>query len=1453
MKLDAQQSLWSSVPTQLREAKGKRYILPEKYITLHFDSEGFRNIFMKPNVNFQNHELAVPMPNGDFITFSIHETPVFDEELMKKYPGYTSYTGTNQDGDRLKMSISPYGIHAMILSNKYGHIFIDPYTLHDHQDIYQIYNKTDYRKKKGNFTCSILSSNDHLELNDVKNEALNTLGERYTGDCQLRSYRLAISCTGEYAAFHGGTREKVLAAYNNTMTRVNGVYERDAGITMKLIGDTDKIIYLNGNTDPFTNGDGEIMLDENQATIDDVIGRNNYDIGHVFSTGGGGIAQLRSPCSSSKAMGVTGQTTPVGDPFDIDYVAHEMGHQFGGNHTQNNSCQRSNQAAMEPGSASTIMGYAGICEPNVQNNSDGYFHGHSIFEISNFVVAGNGNTCATIIPEINSRPSVSVSKNEYTIPKSTSFALTALAQDLDGDQVTYCWEQMNNTVATMPPVSSNTGGPAFRSVNPSTSPTRYFPDLLKKYGQWEVLPSVARDMNFRCTIRDNHQRLGCTDEVDVKVKVSAQAGPFNVTYPNTLSVNWMTGSKQTVTWDVASTNNAPINCQNVNIYLSTDGGSTYPILLVENVINNGSGEIIVPGIPTTKAKVMVKAADNIFFDVSNVNFKITSSFEIDVENESFILCDETKLTNSITITKVQDSTIPIILSVSNPFTEINYDFSQNPIELIPENIDLTISDLQLLSKGWHKVIVNANRNLENLTASFDIFMGYKGSNTINALQPEKNKYDVPQNNIVFVWEEIAGIKDYTFELSISPAFTSITHAATLTTSNYKLNLEPGKVYYWRVKPNTPCKILPYSQISSFRTKGTNEGTATILFNEALLVNKSSEAVVDSTLLSVIGENRDFITFTLIKLPTQGDLLLQNSIMKLGDVFTMSDIVSDRLKYKHNGGSVDFDNFNFNLLDDKGRWLPDVSFVIRIKQGNLGLVAYRDNFIKCFGDNNGIIHGEGYGGILPYTYALDGINFQSISVFPDLSSGNYIIYIKDAVGAVAQSNMITLEEPAEILAQISLNKYNIIVNASGGTGILNYSIDGTNFQTEPIFSDPGNGLHLIYVKDESGCSIVDEINIFVPPMSVKGEIKTNIICANQSGVINLTAEGGFQPYTFSVDGINFQANPSFTVTPGRYIFHIKDSGGKISLSDTISTNLPTPIDVQLVQNKFEITINATGGTGSLKYSTNNINFNDNNIVTFSDNGSYKIYVRDSLLCSKVTSIVLNVLKTINVTSKDISCHNKNDGYIKLLPSNGAQPFKYSLNGSDFSNNREWSGLSAGIYNYIVKDNKNDSLTGFINIKNPDSLEMTFLIEGKDLEIVVKGGTPPYVHSIDNGLLFLDTNKFTDLEEIKYDVQVKDKNGCLITGAALLTSTQDTDTNPIKTYPNPVQSKLYIQTLGHSLTGSNITLKDITGRPHLFNYIIANDLTQIDMQTLPSGLYIIEITSQYRKFTNLIVKE
>ena len=595
--------------------------------------------------------LMLPMPEGHLERFSVVNSPIMAPELAKRFPAIQVYAAQGIDSPEktVRFDVTPQGFHGMILGNGET-VYIDPYHPGE-RELVIVYTRSAFYKSTSKKAqgCQALEHDDYKPFmhdadpqygkKEVKTMGRNiVVSNRADNGTQLRTYRLALACTGEYAQFHGGTVANVLSAMNTSMARVNGIYERDACLTMQIIANNDDIIYLNGNNDPYSNGSGSAMLSQNINTCNSVIGSSNYDIGHVYSTGGGGVAYLQSPCSSLKAGGVTGQGSPVGDPFDVDYVAHEMGHQYGGNHTQNNSCNRASSAAYEPGSATTIMGYAGICPPNLQSNSDDHFHNHSINEMIAYTVNGGGNSCAVKTPTGNSIPTVNAGVDGLVVPISTPLELTASGSDADGDVLSYNWEQYDLGPATASGDNNltNPSGnqPIFRSFSSTSSPTRTLPrvqDLVNNTSTiGEFLPDYSRNLKFKCSVRDNRAGGGGFADDLKTLSVTANAGPFLVQSPN--GGGTFTGNSfLPITWEVAGTNGNGVNCSTVDIYLSTDGGYTFPTLLLGGTPNDGSAAVSLPNISTSNARIKVKASNNVFFDISNGNFGIEQGPSIDYD------------------------------------------------------------------------------------------------------------------------------------------------------------------------------------------------------------------------------------------------------------------------------------------------------------------------------------------------------------------------------------------------------------------------------------------------------------------------------------------------------------------------------------------------------------------------------------------------------------------------------------------------------------------------------------------------------------------------------------------------------------------------------------------------------------------------------------------------------
>lgn len=636
-----QKNVWSKIDeAKIGNTLLERKANSKKYQTYHVELDALKSsLYNAPDksIAVEDSNLVVQFPDshGKLISYLVKESNVLHPDLAKKHPNNKTYIGIGLEdkNSSIRFSLNELGLYAMVIDKDKKVQYIDPVTI-DRKN-YRVYDREDLSIENNSMQC-FAENYEGLQKSGVALKAAN--------DKKLRTYRLALAATGEYSNYHiiqagmqtGTDAQKksvVLASMVVAMTRVNALFENDLSITMQIVPNNTEIIFLDAATDPYTNDDGSKMLNENQTTCDNIIKASNYDIGHVLSTGGGGIATLASVCTTSKAKGVTGSINPIGDNFYFDLVAHEMGHQFGANHTFNGtagSCSgNANLAtAFEPGSGSTIMAYAGLCAPqNVQPHSDLYFHTASINEIWTNITSGN-STCGVLTNLTNNfNVPTANAGNDFTIPKSTPYKLVGQGGDADGDAITYCWEQMDNQMNSVPPKSTDQTGTLYRSVNPTISNTRYLPTLNNVIlGEitptWEVTPSVAREMNFRLTVRDNNLSGGQATTDNLKVTVSGIAGPFLVTSQNIAGLVWSEGGNETVTWNVAGTNANGVNTNNINIRLSIDGGKTFPILLVSNTPNDGSQNITVPNIKAPNCRIMVEAVGNFFFAINSNSFSI---------------------------------------------------------------------------------------------------------------------------------------------------------------------------------------------------------------------------------------------------------------------------------------------------------------------------------------------------------------------------------------------------------------------------------------------------------------------------------------------------------------------------------------------------------------------------------------------------------------------------------------------------------------------------------------------------------------------------------------------------------------------------------------------------------------------------------------------------------------
>jgi subtilisin-like proprotein convertase family protein len=833
---------------------------PDKYQSYELDVDKIREYTGVLNSNAKNKlKLYLPDPRGKMIEFEVFEALVVEPGLALKYPNIRTFKGFSADRRMVtRFDLGPYGFHASVRSPK-GEYYIDPAS-RSSQNYVVAYYLDEQDPDKYSFTCGVEEKIHPIRLRDMQ-KSLTVNSDKV----EFLQYRIAIACTGVFGQLRGSV-ENALADIITANNRLNQIFENELGVRFVLIEDNDKVVFIDPNNDPYENpGVGGEILRQNTRILDQFVGRQSYDLGHVFTRGCsdvGGVAFGSGLCdptfgpNNRKGAGVTCNPNQV----RINTAAHEIGHQLSASHTWTrcgggSEGQFAQGTAFEPGSGNTIMSYANLCgSDNVPGGSFDTYHWGSLNQMYNFMRTEgfSGYECAQKVLSDNHLPVVEIDiSNNLHIPINTPFYLTGTVTDQDEDQLSYSWEQVNSSPASVALGEVVGDGAAFRVFRPGNSPTRIIPRPVNLFSNLgtndELLPSYSRRLDFALVVRDNNPEIGGVSWDFARFRATDIAGPFMVISPNG-GENLRAGSKVDVRWDVSNTDQAPVNCQFVDIYLSMnqalfDGSSNF-IQLAAKVPNNGLAEVIIPNVTTTSGRIVVVGHENIFFDISNFNIGIQESDVPVAYFETNTFFDNLCLPNT---TEVEVSTAGLggfegimHFDVTGVPEGANLNFSKDQIEagdLFTIGFDFSNE----VPTGVYQVIIKGSgEDTDTLERIFTVQVVSTDFSDFTVVGPENGKTGtelVP----FFNWTEAFNATEYEFQLSTSPAFPpNETLVINTTSTNYipLATLDRATVHYWRVKPINICSDEEFSE--------------TWVFNTAVLQCQSFQQDNDRRLISPTG-------------------------------------------------------------------------------------------------------------------------------------------------------------------------------------------------------------------------------------------------------------------------------------------------------------------------------------------------------------------------------------------------------------------------------------------------------------------------------------------------------------------------------------------------------------------------------------------------------------------------
>ncbi|MFN0033611.1 MAG: reprolysin-like metallopeptidase [Saprospiraceae bacterium] len=783
--------------------------------------------------------LDIPVANGKTEPFAVWRTAMLDPQLAEACPYLRTYAGVSLTDSRrtVRFSTTLRGFRAMILQPDFGFAMLKPVSP-GQGDLYIAYDHADAPEDGQKGFRTGVAPNGSVWFGDGEERyapAAENRGEELE-PVRLKVFRFCVGAPGEFTQDHGGTEPLALSAVTEYTNFVSAVFERDIDIRLQLTFGTQYVMFVDPVNDPYPGGTNQDFMSQNPSVLNQYTNFNSHDLGHVYIRGGGGVAgAIGNACGTNKAQGCSAGSgvNDYGDGF-LYVVGQEVGHQLGGGHTWSycgaGNDQRQGQTAFEPGSGSTIMSYAGGCgSDNIQFNADLYYHGGSIEEIKNYVTFTAA--CGSWQEKPNNVPVVTLPyPDNFNIPISTPFELNGSATDPDGDPLSYSWEGIDYGPES--PLGQPQGNTAiFRSWPPVDVTNRYFPRLSTILANGssvaEQLPTYTRDLTFRFTARDNRPDGGGVGWADVAFKAVSAAGPFLVMSPNTSGTIWHVGELTQVRWDVANTNAAPVNCQRVNIRLSTNAGQTYPITLAAGTENDGSQYVLVPDNLTSLARIRVEAADNVFFDLSNANFKIQNptqpSLTLGLSTDGGTICLPDNFSTEIQTASVLGYNTPVAIDLVGSLPP-GATASFSATNLNPgQSATLSVNLESVVVEGNFTFTMRAISGTDTLLRPISLLLRRNDFTGFALQTPADGSTNLGLTQTLH-WGKGLDADNYDVQLSDSPSFSNILASSTFTAlDSLKINflLEKGKAYFWRVRPRNECGEHAWSGPFFFSTFAEN--------------------------------------------------------------------------------------------------------------------------------------------------------------------------------------------------------------------------------------------------------------------------------------------------------------------------------------------------------------------------------------------------------------------------------------------------------------------------------------------------------------------------------------------------------------------------------------------------------------------------------------------------------